>query len=203
MTRTLRLLGLVGAVLTVVTACSIQQESAPQNLPAERTAVFGEPPTGGEATGRNRIYLLAPAAAGEAEVLRSVPRDVPTGARAVLESLFAGPNADERAAQLDTAIPAEVRLLSTRTVGDVLTIDLNDAFDDLTTVGLRQAVAQIVITATEIDGIRAVQLRVEGEPRVWPRGNGELTDRPLTAFDFPGLVESSQPAFPGTPAAQT
>jgi hypothetical protein len=35
---------------------------------------------------------------------------------------------------------------------------------------------------------------------VWPRGNGELTDDPLTAYDFPGLVESTQPAFPGTPS---
>jgi spore germination protein GerM len=203
MRRSLRLLAGIGVLATVTTACSIQPDAAPQNLPAERTAVFGEPATGDEAAGQNRIYLLAPAPAGDAEVLRSVPRDVPTGARAVLESLFAGPNVDERSAQLDTAMPADVRLLSTRTVGDVLTIDLNDAFDDLTTVGLRQAVAQIVITATDIEGIRAVQLRVDGEPRVWPRGNGELTDRPLTAFDFPGLVESTQPEFPGAPSARS
>jgi spore germination protein GerM len=195
------------AALTVVVAgaasCAIQPEAAPRDLSAERTVVFGEPATGDVAAGRNRIYLLAPAGVGGSQLLRSVPRDVPTGPRAVLESLFAGPNADERQAQIDTAIPASVELLSTRTIGRVLTVDLNDAFDDLTTVGLRQAVAQIVVTATGVGGIRSVQLRVDGQPRVWPRGNGELTDRPLTVYDFPGLVESTQPAYPGIPAVRT
>jgi spore germination protein GerM len=193
---------LIGVVAVAIGGCSIQPEATPRDLDEERTAVFGDPATGDVAAGQNRIYLLAPAGAGDAELLRSVPRDVPTGAAAVLESLFAGPNADERRDGLDTAIPADVELLSTRTIGQVLTIDLNDAFEDLTTVGLRQAVAQIVTTATDIEGINAVQLRVDGEPRVWPRGNGELTDRPLTAYDFPGLIESTQPPFPGTPAAQ-
>jgi spore germination protein GerM len=114
--------------------------------------------------------------------------------------LFAGPNATERDAQLDTAIPAGVELIAARPVGQLLTIDLNDAFDELNTDGLRLAVAQIVSTATDIEGIESVQLRVDGEPRVWPLGNLELTDRPLTKFDYPGLVESSQPAFPAIPS---
>jgi hypothetical protein len=45
-----------------------------------------------------------------------------------------------------------------------------------------------------------VQLRIDGQERVWPLGNGELTDRPLTRYDYPGLVESSQPAFPAIPS---
>jgi hypothetical protein len=202
MTARIRFVGVLVVVVASAAACAIQPEATPRDLSAERTAVFGEPATGDVAEGRNRIYLLAPAGVGGSQLLRSVPRDVPTGPRAVLESLFAGPNADERQAQLDTAIPAGVELLSTRTNGRVLTVDLNDAFDDLTTVGLRQAVAQIVVTATEVGGIRSVQLRVDGQPRVWPRGNGELTDRPLTAYDFPGLVESTQPAYPSVPSAR-
>jgi hypothetical protein len=43
-------------------------------------------------------------------------------------------------------------------------------------------------------------LRIEGEPGVWPLGNGELTQSPLTKYDYPGLVESSQPAFPAIPS---
>ncbi len=64
----------------------------------------------------------------------------------------------------------------------------------------RLAVAQIVSTATDIEGVGSVQLRIDGVPRVWPLGNGELTDRPLTQYDYPGLVESSQPAFPAIPS---
>jgi spore germination protein GerM len=180
--------------------CSIAPESSPRDIPAERQDVFGEPATGDEAAGTNRIYLLAPPASDQPQRLRSVLRDVSTEPKAVLDSLFAGPNAAERDDQLDTALPPDLELRSARTVGEVLTVDMNDVFDDLTPDGLRLAVAQIVTTAGEIDGVQAVQLRIEGIPRVWPLGSGELTDRPLTPYDYPGLVETSQPAFPAIPA---
>ncbi len=192
-------------VLTIVAlvttaGCSIQPDASPNDLPDERANVFGEPATGDEAAGTNRIFLLAPADVDAPQRLRSVQRDVATAPASILDSLFAGPNADEREAQLDTAVPADVELEGARTVGQVLTIDLNDVFDDLTPDGLRLAVAQIVSTATDIDGVQSVQLRIDGEPRVWPLGNGELTDRPLTRYDYPGLVESTQPAFPAIPS---
>jgi hypothetical protein len=195
-----RVVAMTLIALAAFTGCSIQPEASPNDLPDERANVFGEPATGDEAAGTNRIYLLAPPDVEAPQRLRSVQRDVPTAAESVLESLFAGPNADERDAQLDTAIPADVELLDARPVGQVLTVDLNDVFDELTPDGLRLAVAQIVSTATDIDGVRSVQLRIDGEPRVWPLGNGELTDRPLTQYDYPGLVESSQPAFPAIPS---
>ncbi len=192
------------SIAALGSGCSIQPESAPNDLPAERSNVFGDPATGDEAAGTNRVYLLVPADTDQPERLRSVLRDVPAQPAAVLESLFAGPNTEEGDEGLDTAIPADVKLQSTpRTVGQVLTIDVNDVFDALNTESLQLAVAQIVNTATTIEGVGSVQLRIDGEPRVWPLGSGELTDRPLTAFDYPGLVESSQPAFPGIPFPRT
>jgi spore germination protein GerM len=187
------------AVATIA-GCSIAPESTPRDISAERQEVFGEPATGDEAAGTNRIYLLAPPTSEQPQRLRSVSRDVSTEPAAVLESLFAGPNAAERDDQLDTALPPDLELRSARSVGQVLTIDVNDVFDELTPDGLRLAVAQIVTTATEIEGVQAVQLRIDGVPRVWPLGSGELTDRPLSAYDYPGLVESSQPPFPAIPA---
>ena len=195
-----RIVAMTLIALAALAGCSIQPEASPNDLPDERANVFGEPATGDEAAGTNRIYLLAPPDVEAPQRLRSVQRDVPPTAESVLESLFAGPNADERDAQLDTAIPADVELLDARPVGQVLTVDLNDVFDDLTPDGLRLAVAQIVSTATDIEGVGSVQLRIDGVPRVWPLGNGELTDRPLTQYDYPGLVESSQPAFPAIPS---
>ena len=189
------------AAALVFAGCSIQPEASPNDLPAERAEVFGDVETGDVAAGTNRIYLLAPTDPEEAPRIRSVQRDVPTTPQSILSSLFAGPNATERDSLLDTAIPADVELLSDpRPVGEVLTVDLNDGFGELTPDGLRLAVAQIVSTATDINGVESVQLRIDGEPRVWPLGNGELTDRPLTRFDYPGLVESTQPAFPAIPS---
>lgn len=196
-----RLAAGLAVVMFGASACSIQPDATPNDLPDERADVFGEPATGDEAAGSNRIYLLSPTDPEAPPRLRSVQRDVPTTPAFILASLFAGPNAAERDALLDTAIPADVELLAPpRPVGQIITIDLNDVFDELTPDGLRLAVAQIVSTATDIDGVESVQLRVDGEPRVWPLGSGELTDRPLTQFDYPGLVESSQPPFPAIPS---
>lgn len=198
-----RLAVLTALAVVVVAGCDIRPEAAPNDLPEERQEVFGEPDTGDVAAGTNRIFLLAPDDPEQPQRLRSVLRAGPTGPTAagdILSSLFSGPNSEERAGQLDTAIPADARVLTTVTVGEQVTVDVTDAFDELTPDGLRLAVAQIVVTATGIDGIESVVLRVDGERRVWPIGSGELVDRPLTAFDYPGLVESTQPAFPAIPS---
>lgn len=187
--------------MTALAGCSIQPEASPKDVPLDQRSIFGDSETGDEAAGSNIIYLLAPSDLDGPQRLRSVSRDVPTVPAAVLRSLFAGPNEDERDEQLDTAIPSGLELLSARTVGQILTVDVVDAFGELTPDGLRLAVAQIVSTATGIDGVQAVQLRVDSEPRVWPLGNGQLTDRPLTAYDYPGFIESTQPAFPAIPSA--
>jgi hypothetical protein len=62
------------------------------------------------------------------------------------------------------------------------------------------AVAQIVFTATEIDGVRAVRLRVNGQDQRWPKGDGETRDGDLSVYDFPGLVQSAQPPYPAVPS---
>ncbi len=138
MTRVRRLMIVSVLVAALGSGCSIQPEAAPNDLPAERSNVFGDPATGDEAAGTNRVYLLVPADTDQPDRLRSVLRDVPTEPTAVLESLFAGPNTEERDEGLDTAIPADVELQSTpRTVGQVLTIDVNDVFDALNTESLQ------------------------------------------------------------------
>ena len=143
-----------------------------------------------------------PADTDQPERLRSVLRDVPTEPAAVLESLFAGPNTEERDEGLDTAIPADVELLSPpRTVGQVLTIDVNDVFDALNTESL-QTRRRTDREHRHHDRRRRSRCSCAStaNPACWPLGSGELTDRPLTAYDYPGLVESSQPAFPGIPS---
>jgi hypothetical protein len=47
--------------------------------------------------------------------------------------------------------------------------------------------------------VSAVRINVEGKPRQWPATNGALQSDPLTAYDYPGLLKSTQPAFPPVP----
>jgi len=181
--------------------CAIQEDAEPRVIPAEERGAFGAiEATGEPAEGTNRIYLLSPTDPGEQQQLRAVQRDVPRSANALMTSLIAGPNADEQEARLSTAIPPDLELLSVRTVGRVLTVDVNDALGDLTTEALRLAVAQIVTTGSELDAVEAVRLQTNGEDQSWPLGDGGLSSRALTVYDYPGLVESSQPALPSVPS---
>jgi spore germination protein GerM len=145
------------------------------------------------------VYLLAPEAAGQTQVLQAVARDVEEIAAALLTELFAGPNAEEVGRQFRTALPAGIQLLTTARRGSVLRVDVSKELAQLSGQVLVAAVAQIVFTASELDGVQSVQILIDGVTQQWPTGNGELQSAPLTVYDFPGLVLSSQPAYPAIP----
>jgi hypothetical protein len=197
--RAMRALLVIAAVV-VIQACGIEADSSPRDIPDDQLVESDIEVSGDEAVGASRVYLLAPSDPDEPSRLRSVSRDVSNDAEELLTSLFSGPNNDEQEEQLGTALPREIELLSARTVGRVLTIDVTDVFGELTTGALRLAIGQIVVTAAEIDGVDAVRVRVGGVTQIWPAGDGELTELPLTVYDFPGLVESTQPPFPAIPS---
>ena len=188
-------------VSLLVASCSISQDAAPRDIPEDQRGQLVELATGDVAEGGSRIYLLSPAGNDEQALLRAVPRLEANNPKELLISLVAGANAGEKALGLSTAIPSDLVIHDARTVGTRLTIDINDALDELADRGLRQALAQIVATASEIDQVQQIRLRVDGQNQGWPTGDGEITNRPLTIYDYPGALESSQPDFPAIPAA--
>jgi hypothetical protein len=186
------------AAAASITACGIQPDAAPRDLPEEeRTLAVDDGPSGSDASGANRIYLVAP---GEERLLRSVPRQAATR-RELIEILLAGPNPGELAKQYSSFIPQSTELLSARTQGQVLTINLSGGITELSGQNLAKAVAQIVYTAAELDGVEAIQLRIDGEELAWPVWpSGETTPDPLRTYDYPNLVVTAQPEFPTLPA---
>jgi spore germination protein GerM len=187
-----QLLG-IGLAAAIFMGCAISPDSEPTDLPeSERLELAAS--VGGTASGADRIYLVAP---GEERLLRSVPRNAVSRDN-LIEILFRGPNEDEITAQFSSNIPPEVRLLSTRSRGSTLIIDVSAELGELSGIGLTQALAQIVYTASEVDGVQSVQLTVENEAFAWPTVHGTSTDA-LQTYDYPGLVQSAQPPYPATP----
>ena len=181
----------------VMTGCALSPDAAPRDLPAdERTLVPAQTATGGEAEGPDRIYLGAP---GEDRLLRSVPRDTATR-QDLIEILLAGPNEDELEQQYTTFLPANLELLDTYKQGTILFLDVSDELTELTGQPLSRALAQIVYTATELEGVERVQITVNGSPVSWPRPVGSNTASTLSVYDYPNFAQSAQPAFPGLPA---
>lgn len=186
-------------VLLGLAGCTITADGAPRDIPVDQRGNFGEAAPGDAAIGESRIYLLTPATADEQSLLRAVPRSDATNPEELLTSLIAGANEDESASGLSSAVPTDLEILDASTVGTRLTIDVNDALSELSDQGLRQALAQIVATASEIDQVQQIRLQVNGQNQGWPTGDGEVTDIPLTIYDYPGFLESSQPDFPALP----
>lgn len=187
---------LVVALAITVGACGIQTDSAPRDLPeGERELAIAGSSAGTDASGADRIYLVAP---GEERLLRSVPRDAERR-EDLIEILLLGPNDNEIEAQYSTFIPPTTELLSARSNGQILILDLTNEIAELTGQSLSQAIAQLVYTATEIAGIEAVQLKINGEEVAWPKPNGDTTSDPLRIYDYPNFVQTAQPAYPAVP----
>lgn len=186
----------IAAVSVLIAGCGLTEDAAPRDLPAdERTIVPEQVATGGQAEGPDRIYLGAP---GDARLLRSVQRDA-TSNEDLLNLLFAGPNEDELEQQYTTFLPPDLRLLDTVKQGTILFVDVSEEIRELTGQPLSQALAQIVYTSAELDRVERIQLTVNGSPESWPRPVGGNTSNTLSIYDYPGFVQSSQPAFPALP----
>ena len=182
------------------TACSVREDAQPRIIPAEQRTDFDDIATGDEAEGASRIYLLRPVVADEQIQLRSVARNEAISPAELLASLLSGANDGETAARLEHGDPdATSRSTPPGRSASASRSTSTTHSSELSDDGLRQALAQIVATATEIDQVQQVRLRVDGENQGWPTGDGEVTDRPLTIFDYPGFLETSQPDFPALP----
>jgi Sporulation and spore germination len=193
-----------GLMMLSLASCAIDAEGSPRNIaPADRgdlSVIFDQ--RAGAATGSGRIYLLSPEVLGQPRALQSVARDVGDTPADAMRALFEGPNTDELEAQLRSAIPSGTQLLDVTQVGAELIVDVSSELQQLTGEALIDGVAQIVLTASEITGISDVSIAIDGVPQEWPASSGELQSEPLTRYDFPNLVVSSQPAFPSVPSPE-
>jgi hypothetical protein len=189
-------------VMLSLTACSIGSDQSPRDI--DRLAAGDQiPPSprgGAAAIGSGRIFLLAPDVPGLPTRLHAVARDVPDDAAEVMQALFDGPNTAESANQYRTALPTGIRLLSVGLrAGGVLSLDISDEIQALSGEVLIAAIAQLMYTASGLNGVKSVSITVDGAVTRWPAANGELQSAPLTVYDYPGWDTSSQPAYPGTP----
>lgn len=181
-----------------VASCGLTADSSPRDVPLDEQRDLVNVATGNvDSAGDGRIYLEKSDETGRSYLV-VVPRRIPLDPASVVRVLFAGPTDDEQRLGIRSAIPPSTEVRGARYLAsDLVRLDLSDGIFDATGDDLVSAVAQIVLTLDEIEGIDRVVLSVDGTPRQWPRGDGTLTDEPLTAFDYPGRAISSQPPYPG------
>lgn len=120
--------------------------------------------------------------------LVSMDRELPTivnPALIAIDQLLKGPNEQEEAKGLTTAIPVGTRSRKVEVEGDVAVVDLNSAFAQVDggTVEAKAVLAQIVFTATSVNGINKVLIKVVGDDQFTLGRQGYTVDHPLERRD--------------------
>ena len=198
MNRRRCIVALVAAAL--LTACGVQTDESPRDIADTERGPLGTSngSGGGAASGTERIYLVGPATSGEVPQLVPVARtaDTPTE---LLDALLAGPNSSELEQQYRSAIPVDTELNGVSLQAGTLRVDLSTELQAASGDDLIDALAQLVFTSSELDGVRQVRILVDGVGQLWPVGDGTLSSEPLTVYDYPGRVLTAQPDYPAIP----
>jgi len=188
---TARMAALVLA-LALLGGCGIESDSSPRELaedqvPEELVApITTTTEAGSDAPTRTReIWFLSD------DMLRSTPREVEVraGIAGAIEAVLAGPSPQEQTASLTTSIPAGTELLEVRQAEDsgLLTIDLTDELQLQEGSELRNAVAQLVYTATSFnDTSDQVRFQIDGQVVSVPADEG-ATASVVTRADYADL----------------
>ena len=130
------------------------------------------------------IYLLGPTGG---LVARQRVVQIPAPLKSILTALFAGPDQSEAKLTLGTAIPTDVSVISVRTQGSVVTVNLNTAFGEITGTNTELAVAQVVATVAAQSGpTTGVIFEIDGEQIGVPVASGAQVPGPVYILQFLG-----------------
>ncbi|MEX2294265.1 MAG: GerMN domain-containing protein [Acidimicrobiales bacterium] len=199
--RASRLLALVvAAALLVAAGCGVAADGDPRRIEAADLPpdlLDPSPPStttipGSTATASVTVYFIL--RQGDTTRLAPVRREVAAASRAAdrINAILAPTSADEQKLGLITSIPTDTVLLDTTSVpaDDELVVNLSGALFDVQGKELANAFAQLVWTVTEIDGVRQVRFKVDGETYRAPNADGIEQDGAVTRGDYNALAPS-------------
>jgi hypothetical protein len=107
-----------------------------------------------------------------------------SGVRAAVAALLAGPRAAERQRKITTQVPQGSSLRSVSVARGVATVDLGEGFAlGLDAQSLSARLAQLVLTVTDVRGVRAVRVQIKGGTPLGLFPGVDLT-RPVSAKEI-------------------
>lgn len=174
---------LVAATL-LLTACGVPLDSAPERIEVD----LGDAPELDLPVGDDleavTFYLIEQG--NLVPVTHELP--APVGPDSVARFLVEGIDPTDRGAGLRTSIPTGTRVLAVDRESGMVRVNLSR---DFAAVGGEEellAVAQVVLTLTDLEGVDGVAFELEGVATDVPLPNGALSDDPLGADDYRSLI---------------
>lgn len=176
--------GALFALAILVVACGIPLDSGPEVVQVEINPLADvEPQAQGELAAVS-VFLV------RNELLVEASRELPSppSLTSIFGSLLDGVTEQEREENLRTSIPPGTEMISVTEDGSVLLVDLNSEFASVGGEEEILAVAQIVLTASRIEGVDLVTFHLEGVPTDVPVADGALSVNPVGFDDYSDLV---------------
>jgi hypothetical protein len=116
------------------------------------------------------------------------------GASSVMSALLEGPNAEEQALGLRSALVSPDIVTTVERSGSAVRVDLAPAFTEIPAPEQRLALAQMTYTLTGLPGVASVVYTLDGEETSVPRADGTASDGPVTRDDYEPLVAGREPS---------
>jgi spore germination protein GerM len=184
-------LGLYGAA--ALAGCGVPSDSAPRALPGDAVPaeLLASDPVSTTTTvpvgtsTRVRIYLVG--GGGASEHLVAVERLVqaPPTVERVLSALIRGPNREEAGRGLRSAILPGTILNSALVESNIAIVDLvKSAIAVNSSTDLILALAQMVYSATELQGVGGVRFTLDGDRAKVPTGTGIQSETPVSRASY-------------------
>lgn len=183
MTRGPRWRALVGlaVLLALATGCGVPTDSRPRPLAADARSTTTTPDEGGcdqtfEASDPRSVALYFSGGADEKLVaVRRGLSSAPTP-RAVLRILLAGPTPEEQSCDVASLIPPETRLLGSSLGDGILRVNLSEEWASVRGTNQLAAYAQIVLSVTDVPGVKQVRFLVAGDGVAAPTATSGTED---------------------------
>jgi spore germination protein GerM len=193
------------AVATGLASCGIPNDDEPRAIPLDAMpSSLSEAPISTSTTLdqtttlRETIFLVSanPASGTSTERLEPKVVDIPNPAdpddlaRALLERLTSTTQDDITTPGLRNAIPSDTRVLDATLRDDgVLDLNLSGNLADIESNLQRLALAQIVFTATGVNGVTAVLVSIDGQPAAVPAEAGAVpAGQPISRQSYPTFL---------------
>jgi hypothetical protein len=194
------------AVGLLVVGCGLPTDHRPRLIDPEQIPDLLSPNNGPSTTqaapGAPVAQLFYVREGGLVGVNRRVNEGVEPAA--VLRLLLTPLTSTEKAQGYTTLIPPRTRLLKAVLGRDqILTIDLSKEINSIGGQNAKTAYAQLVFTATALDGVQAVRFATEGSPVAVPTDSGTqfLVDRASYNTPYQVVGGGSPASGPSTTAA--
>jgi spore germination protein GerM len=189
-TRRLRATLLLSLLSLVAAGCAIPTQGAPVSIaPSKVPFNLMEPHLPTTTTTQPKSYVAVKVFFLDAtNQLQPAQRLVAGTAplTSILDALMLGPTSGEVASGISSAIPSDVAVLAATTAaGNVVTVNMNSAFGEITGTDTELAVGQIVATVAAANGNgTGVLFEIDGQRTQVPVANGSEVSGPVYLIDF-------------------